>query len=151
VLPSERRERGKRFSFGVREAEQMKFLSAYEDYLRNTLPCLAGILDRLTFTAGLRGAEEEHWGLTRVHGREAAQKAVAQAHQELTAAVITAPFEDLSAEFDRIEQVAQAQPGSGLAAPESPVLSKKHLNWVLRVLSAASRRSHASTDQASSQ
>lgn len=129
----------------------MKFLSAHEDFVRNTLSRLSGVLDRLTFTARVRMKEGEHWGLARVHGRDAAQKALGEAHRDLTSTTLKTPLIELSTEYDQTVDPREVKPGAELAAPESPHPSGKHLRWILRVLAAASRRSRASSDQASSQ
>lgn len=118
----------------------MKFVTAYQDFVRNTLPHLAGTLDRLVLSAKLRKSEEEHWGLAKVHGEDAARSAVAQAHQELTISALSEPLHELSAELEGAEEFSpQTGPDRELAAPECPAPSKRHLNWILRVLAAARR------------
>jgi len=79
----------------------MKILSAFEDFEQVTLSRFAGVLERLVYVAGLRkaGGEYAHWGLAKAYGRDAAAKAMAQAHSRAFAQYLRAPLEQLAGEM----------------------------------------------------
>ncbi len=80
----------------------MTFLSAEQDLQVRTLASLSGWLRRLAYLGGLRaaGGRYEHWGLSQVHGDDAAQRALAKAHTEAFLAVLRQPLRSLLAEGD---------------------------------------------------
>ena len=63
----------------------MRLKSAIEDFEANTLEAVSGSLGRLSYVGSLHDGEGgyEHWGLAKVHGREAARRAIGHSHRAL--------------------------------------------------------------------
>ncbi|MGH9649198.1 MAG: hypothetical protein ACRD3I_01880, partial [Terriglobales bacterium] len=63
----------------------MAFLSASEDFLTTTLAALPGVWGKLQYLSGLRNeaGDYDHWGLTRLHGEAAVQRALGEAHRDV--------------------------------------------------------------------
>ena len=137
----------------------MTYLSASEDVLTTTVASLPGVWGKLHYLAGLRAEDGayEHWGLTRLHGEAAVQRALSEAHREVFLEILRTPLapllEDaiLSAadqELDAVTYVAQLSarwlellppdPGGGLEAHFSSVL--KALSKLAQARSSATRR-----------
>ena len=74
----------------------MALTSAFEDLLSRTLAAIPGLLGRLEYLSSLKtGGRYGHWGLTRVHGERAAQRAMVDAHKLLVGEVLQTPLEML--------------------------------------------------------
>src|SRR5262245_8871717 len=72
--------------------------SAQQDLRDTSLKSIQGGLNKLQYLADLRDSEDSpysHWGLARVHGEEAASRALADEHRRLLAAVLATPIEKL--------------------------------------------------------
>ena len=75
----------------------MAFKSALDDFESNTLAAIPGLLGKLLYLAGLhdgRGSYS-HWGMGRVHGVEAARRAIRASHQAVLARVLRTPLRTL--------------------------------------------------------
>src|SRR6059058_1435485 len=68
--------------FGNRNNRIMTLKSALEDVLDTTLAAVSGIIGKLEYIAGLRDGSKKytHWGFQRLHGEEATEQALAEAH-----------------------------------------------------------------------
>jgi hypothetical protein len=75
----------------------MALLSALEDLLSRTLAAIPGLLGRLEYLSSLKlEGRYGHWGLARVHGEGAAQRAMVDAHNLLLGEVLQTPLEMLA-------------------------------------------------------
>ena len=120
--------------------------SVKEDLQGSTLRAVSGLLGRLEYFTSLRQEDGSysHWGLSRVHGEEAAQRALAEAHQENVSLILRTPMRNLLDDAQQssvqtgtdqtrfLQQLEDAKtlpkdPGAG---------SRRHLSSVLRALSA---------------
>jgi hypothetical protein len=115
------------------------FLTEWPDHRRNALSSGSVTIYDPSFGA------YSHWGLARVHGNPAADKAMAQAHRRQLSQVLSTPLRDLLQDVERSTQ------GTGLAPkvyverlrkqgvellPEAPQAGVgRHLNSVLHALS----------------
>lgn len=130
----------------------MTFLSAYEDFVNGTLAALPSPLARLRYLASLRSADGvyEHWGMTRIYGRDMAQVAMARAHTAVVLELLRLPMRDvfrqLKEEAGRVALPA-AQYFADLSAM-GPALqpqklgggSARHFNATLVALSKLAKR-----------
>jgi len=75
----------------------MSIFSAEEDFERNTLDAVPGLWGKLRYVSALRQKDGhyEHWGLTRKFGKNAAEKAIHQAHQGLALRILRMPLSEL--------------------------------------------------------
>jgi len=124
----------------------MTLKSVKEDLQGSTLRAVSGLLGRLEYFTSLRQEDGSysHWGLSRVHGEEAAQRALAEAHQENVSLILRTPMRNLLDDAQQssvqtgtdqtrfLQQLEDAKtlpkdPGAG---------SRRHLSSVLRALSA---------------
>ena len=124
----------------------MTLKSVKEDLQGSTLRAVSGLLGRLEYFTSLRQEDGSysHWGLSRVHGEEAAQRALAEAHQENVSLILRTPMRNL---LDDAQQ-SSVQIGTDQARflqaledrktlPKDPGAgSRRHLSSVLRALSA---------------
>ena len=103
------------------------------------MAALRGVPAQLDYVAELRhGATYEHWGLEKVHGREAAQAALAEAHQDLTAALLREPLARI---FDAAERAEVFErPAEELLPAETDPLRAAHFSLVWGALGAVARR-----------
>jgi hypothetical protein len=126
----------------------MTLKSVKEDLQASTLRAVFGLLGKLEYFTTLRQEDGSysHWGLSRVYGEEAAQRALAQAHQDSLSSILRTPLRNL------LEDVQQSSAQSGTdqthflqaledrkvkALPKDPSAgSQRHLSSVLRALSA---------------
>ena len=126
----------------------MTLKSAKEDLQARTLQAVSGLLGKLEYVASLRQSDGSysHWGLSRVHGEAAAQKALTETHQGLVSAILRTPLRKLMEDVrescagkrfadkdfienleNRQEILVPLQPGAGL---------RRHLSSVLQALAA---------------
>lgn len=129
----------------------MTLKSVKDDLQERTLRAVSGLLGKLEYIAGLRQADGSysHWGLSRVHGEDAAQQALTQAHQGLLSRILRTPLGKLrddvkescgpknvaEGEFlgelqEREPQLLPSSPGTG---------SRRHFSSVLRALAALAK------------
>jgi len=122
----------------------MRLKSALEDFEANTLGAVPGLLGRLSYVGSLHDGkgQYDHWGLTKVYGDDAAQRAIRASHRVLLSDVLKKPLaallkdvaascsnEDLT-EGEFLASLAQSPP-----KPLSPA-ARAHLRSVLSALSA---------------
>lgn len=137
----------------------MTLLSASEDVLATTLAALPGAWGKLHYLSGLRseGGEYEHWGLARLHGEAAVQRALREAHRDVFLEILRRPLaallEDamlsaadqelepvpyLSQVSNRWRELLPLQPAGGTELHFSSVL--KSLSKLAQARSNATRR-----------
>jgi hypothetical protein len=124
--------------------------SASQDLRDTSLKSVQGGLNKLQYLADLRDSEDSpysHWGLARVHGEEAASRALEQEHRRLLAIVLATPIEKLWQDVQRCSEVCGITPElfveklcsrkiSSLLPPNSDFATEAHLSSVLSALSA---------------
>jgi hypothetical protein len=118
----------------------MRFHSAKEDLEGTTLSLLPGLLARLDYLAGLRHADGgyAHWGLEKVHGREAAQAALGAAHRDTLAKFLRQTVAQLYLEVKT--QPAVAERAVGELLPEgADALEARHFSLVWAALTSVAR------------
>lgn len=72
----------------------MRLKSALEDFEKNTLGAVPGVLSRLAYVGKLHDGKGtyEHWGLVKVYGSDAAQGAIRTSHRVLLSEVLKKPL-----------------------------------------------------------
>lgn len=72
----------------------MRLKSALEDFEANTLGVVPGLLGRLFYVGRLHDGNGtyDHWGLAKVYGSEAAQRAIGASHRVLISQVLKKPL-----------------------------------------------------------
>jgi hypothetical protein len=122
----------------------MRLKSALEDFEANTLGVVPGLLGRLSYVGSLRNDEGQygHWGLAKVYGDEAAQRAIGASHRVLLSEILKKPLaallkdvptscaKDHLTEKELLTKLAQSPP-----KPLSPA-ARAHLRSVLSALLA---------------
>ena len=75
----------------------MSLTSALEDLQGTTLEAVSGALGKLGYLSALRSSTGgySHWGLARVHGDAAAEKALKAAHRSLLSQILATPVRKL--------------------------------------------------------
>lgn len=136
----------------------MRLKSALEDFERNTLALVTGVLGRFFYVGRLHDGQGsyEHWGLTKVYGGEAAQRAIRASHRVLLAEILKKPvavllqdvpasssYQDLS-ESEFLATLPQASP-----KPLSPA-ARAHLGSVWNALSALLESRNSANPRAAS-
>lgn len=88
----------------------MTLKSALQDVRETTLAAVSGLLGKLSYLASLRGRHGgyQHWGIARVYGPEAAERALKTVHGEVLASVLRAPLASLT------EDLAETSRSRGL-------------------------------------
>ncbi|HZQ21556.1 MAG TPA: hypothetical protein VFA89_02050 [Terriglobales bacterium] len=130
----------------------MTLQSALEDLKHTTLSAVSGLLARLRYLSSLRAADGSyrHWGLSRVHGEIAAQRAVEDAHRATVTGILRTPLERLVRDAqvsgegagtdaqtlvtelsDRLPEILPGQPSAG---------SGRHLSSVLHALLSLTKK-----------
>jgi len=130
----------------------MTLQSALEDLRNTTLSAVQGLLGRLEYLSSLRSEDGSyrHWGLSRIHGDNAAQRAVEDAHRATVTGILRTPIERLLRDAEisgasrgtdaqtlvtdlnaRFPEMLPGQPSAG---------SSRHLSSVLRALSSLTRK-----------
>jgi len=129
----------------------MTLFSAQEDLQETTLKAVRGFLRRLEYVAGLRDKSGNciHWGLVRVHGETASNRALAEAHNQMLSRVLSTPIRNLEtdlqmsseqagvAEGEYLEQLSQSS--AHLLPPVPGAGSGRHFSSVLQALSSLRR------------
>ena len=134
----------------------MTFLSASEDFLASTLAALPGVWGKLQYLSGLRSEQGayDHWGLTRLHGEAAVQRALGEAHRDVFLQILRTPLAplleeaSLSAGEQELEAAAYlrglSQGSRKLLPPDLGGGMEAHFSSVLKALSKlAQARSNA--------
>ena len=126
----------------------MTLFSAQEDLRATTLQAINGCLRRLEYVAGLRDKDGKcsHWGLVRVYGEVAADRALAEAHSQELSRLLSTPIQKLEADLRMSSEQAgipetkyleRLSCGSISLLPPSPGAgAERHLNSVLHALSS---------------
>ncbi len=135
----------------------MTFLSASDDFVYTTLRSVPGTLGKLRYLAQLRQADGSysHWGLARVHGEAAAQRAALDSHSELFLQVLRMPLRELMEEARQLAAadgekpalwVEQLRSQAALLLPAEPGGgSARHFSSVLAALSSLLRAERPAT------
>lgn len=121
----------------------MRLKSAVEDFEANTLRAVPGLLGRLSYVGRLRDGEGqyEHWGLARVYGDDAAQRAIRASHRVLLSDVLKKPLaallKDVLASCSN-EHLTEAEFLASLSQAPKPLspAARAHLRSVLSALLA---------------
>lgn len=125
----------------------MSLFSAFEDFVHYTFAALPGLWGKLIYLAGLRRSDGEydHWGMRRLHGDKAMQRAVGRAHQTVFLDILRTPLRELQddaarsavdAEVDEANYLRKLEEGKEAMLPKYPGGgSSRHFNSVLRALS----------------
>ena len=135
----------------------MSLTSAFDDFLHTTLSACPGLLTKLEYLAGLRQVDGGygHWGLSRVHGEAAAQRALADSHAVLMSEILRTPLRSLMEDV-QVSALARDE-GAGayleeLSSRSSQLLpeevgggSSRHFSSVLHALSALARSQPSAT------
>jgi hypothetical protein len=138
----------------------MTFSSALEDLRATTLKSITGSLRRLEYLAGLRdeSGTYDHWGLTRVYGQEAANKALEQGHRLLVSYLLSTPVQRLLIDVEQCSQLERLSPaeylqrlsrGPNLLPADPGAGSERHFNSVLLALSSLVEDQPGATRQTS--
>jgi hypothetical protein len=120
----------------------MRLKSALDDFETNTLGAVAGLLGRLSYVGRLHDGNRtyEHWGLAKVYGGDAAQRAIDASHRVLLSDVLKEPLalllEDVAASCLN-EHLTEKDFLASLTLPP-PKLSRAALAHLRSVLSALS-------------
>ena len=129
----------------------MTFLSAKDDFRKNTLAALPNSLKRLDYLAQLRenAGEFSHWGMEREHGKEAACEAMREAFNHLLTEVLRIPVAQLWKDAQELDAEETARLGhlgerlKRLITKEElrllPRTKQLHLRSVLAALQELSR------------
>jgi hypothetical protein len=140
----------------------MTLKSALQDLRETTLAAISGLLAKLTYLGSIhrRDGGYKHWGMTLVHGEEASDRALRQAHTEALSKVLRSPISDLEEDLQQSSEAAQ-EPAAAyvegmrqqfdelLPSPKDPVAAR-HLNSVLVALSSLQKNRKRATRSASS-
>ena len=126
----------------------MTFKSVQEDLQTRTLRAVSGLLGKLDYFVSLRQQDGSysHWGLSRVYGEDAAQRALADAHRNLVSLILRTPLLKLLKDVEescapknlgQTQFLEDLENHEGVSLPADPHAgSRRHLNSVLRALSA---------------
>ena len=140
----------------------MPLKSALEDFETTTLQAIPGLLAKLHYIAGLHDGRGNysHWGMGRIHGEDAASKAMRTSHGTVLAQVLRMPLRILDKDLARsaaneqmsaqefLTSLSERAPQALLERAGAP--SQKHLTSVLHALAALlESRVHASRPDAS--
>ncbi len=126
----------------------MAVRSAAEDFEGTTLEAVPGLLGKLHYLARLHDGEGNysHWGMQRIHGAEAATRAIRTSHIGVLTRVLRAPLRALVVDVscsatglrlsdEELVESLKKMPHQ-LFPDRSVVASQKHLMAVLNALSA---------------
>jgi len=136
----------------------MRLRSASEDFETSSLAAVAGLLGRFLYVEKLyvTCGKYEHWGLTKVYGEDAAQRAIGSSHRTLLTAILRKPLAWLV--IDVAESCTKGQAREEFLAalvdlqpkPASPA-ARAHLKSVLSALSALVESRNSPSPQVASQ
>ena len=127
----------------------MTFLSAWQDVQKTTLNAIAGSLRKLEYLAQLRDSKGRysHWGLSRVHGEERANTALAECHRSELSKLLRTPIQTLELDAEESSKEAGVPEGQYLERLSAKSLlpadpgagSSRHFSSVLLALSSLLR------------
>jgi hypothetical protein len=140
----------------------MTLKSALQDLRETTLAAISGLLARLAYLGSLHRSEGgyKHWGMTLVHGEDAAERAWKQAHSEVLSKVLRTPISELEEDLQESSESAQEPAGAYLESMRQQIndllpspqdaAAAKHLNSVLVALSSLEKTHKRAIRSASS-
>ena len=117
-----------------------------EDLESRTLRAVAGLLGKLDYLARLRAPDGSysHWGLARVHGESATQRALVDAHRGIVKEILRTPLRSLLRDVDDSGNPKETRPvdfleklkdhPSELVPPGPGAGTGRHLSSVLDAL-----------------
>lgn len=126
----------------------MALKSALEDFETTTLNAIPGVLAKLHYIAGLHdgGGNYAHWGMGRIHGKEAARRAIRTCHEAVLTQILRTPLRELLQDLERsawgkqltsVVFLASLRKISSQALPDRCFpAADKHFKAVLDMLSA---------------
>jgi len=119
----------------------MTLKSAFDDLTSTTLQAISGLWARLEYVSGLRSPSGGyvHWGLARVHGEQAAQKAIAEAHRATVATILKMPLRDLA------QSLGESSSAQGLTRRDYVERLYEHRQELLPVKPAGGAAAHLSS------
>jgi hypothetical protein len=138
----------------------MTFLSASEDFLATTLAALPGVWGKLQYLSSLRSEDGtyDHWGLTRLHGEAAVERALGEAHRDVFLKVLRTPLAPLleEASLSAAERELDAasylrglsQESWKLLPPDLGGGMESHFSSVLKALSKLAQARSSATRRA---
>jgi len=138
----------------------MTYLSASEDFLTTTVASLPGAWGKLHYLSELRteDGDYDHWGLTRLHGKAAVQRALREAHREVFLEILRTPLgrllddASLSAadqELDALSYFSQLSARrQALLPPNLAGGLEAHFSSVLKALSKLAQARSSATRRA---
>jgi hypothetical protein len=133
--------------------------SAFEDFEGRTLSAVPGLLGKLGYVAHLCNSSGaySHWGLEKVHGSDAAGKAIRSSQRTLVTRILRTPLRDLADDLQTSATGAEMKDFEFLSALGRPVkgdlpvqnfrASEKHFMSVLHTLSALAQNRVPSNPQ----
>ncbi len=133
------------FLFGKRN---VVLRSAFEDFESSTLSAVPGLLGKLRYLARLHNGDGSysHWGLERVYGSGAAEKAIRASHGIVVSGILRTPLSELAEDLKWSAtgaQITELELLSCLETPQPNALpaqrlhaSEKHFRSVLHSLFA---------------
>ena len=140
----------------------MTLKSALQDLRETTLAAISGLLAKLSYLGSLRRKDGcyRHWGMTLVHGEDASDRALKQAHTEVLSKILRSPISELEKDLQQSSQAAKEptisyvegmreQFDELLPSPRDPVAAR-HLNSILAALSSLQKSRKRATRSASS-
>jgi hypothetical protein len=138
----------------------MTLKSALDDLALTTLQAIRGLWGKLEYLSGLRAdGGYLHWGLTKVHGDRAAQKALNEAHRAAVSKILRTPISDLVQDAEESSKPQELTPAAYLekldkSKPElmpanPPGGAAKHLSSVLCALLSLEKTRRDATPPAS--
>jgi hypothetical protein len=139
----------------------MRLTSANEDFEANTLGAVLGSLGRLSYVGKLHNGNGayDHWGLAKVYGEDAAQRAIRTAHRALLSRILREPLalllNDLPTSCSN-EHLTEEEFLASLALSHSPPKplsppARAHLRSVLSALSALIENRNSANSPGASQ
>jgi hypothetical protein len=132
----------------VGESNCVALKSPLEDFESTTLGAITGLLAKLRYIAKLHDGHGNysHWGMARIHGREAARRAIRTSHAIVLTQVLRTPLRELDEDLRRSASGRQVTTAAFLASlrklarqalpDRSLPASEKHFKAVLDALSA---------------
>ena len=126
----------------------MSLRSAQDDFEVRSLGAIRGSLAKLRYIAELHDGRGgySHWGMGRVHGVDAARRAIRAAHATVLTTVLRTPLSDLAKDLSSSAAAASLSSEEFLKLLEqqtprilphpSVLASQKHLRVVLHALAA---------------
>ena len=139
---------------------RMAYRSASEDVLTTTLASLPGAWGKLHYLSGLRteDGDYDHWGLTRLHGEAAVQRALREAHSDVFLEILRTPLATLleeatlsaaDQESDAVSYLLRLSARwRALLPPDLTGGMEEHFSSVLKALSKLARARSTATHRA---